>query len=116
MEKENTDDVLMIAQQGMFSSGGIVTEPVEGEYDPTSNWLDASRAGNTAHVDHANVFYQIPVNDNGNPIVYLLPVYFALHLRPFPALSPLLLPALYQPPHYHSLSVRILSAILPAAL
>ena len=71
MEKENTDDVLMIAQQGMFSSGGIVTEPVEGEYDPTSNWLDASRAGNTAHVDHANVFYQIPVNDNGNPIVYL---------------------------------------------
>ena len=66
-----SSDVLMIARQGMFSSGGTVTEPVEGEYDPTTNWMDITRAGNTAHVDHANVFYQIPVNDNGNPIVYL---------------------------------------------
>lgn len=48
-----------------------MTAPVEGAYDATTNWLDATRAGNTAHVDHANVFYQIPVNDNGNPIVYL---------------------------------------------
>ena len=55
----------------MFSSGGTVTEPVEGEYDPTTNWMDITRAGNTAHVDHANVFYQIPADDNGNPIVYL---------------------------------------------
>lgn len=62
---------LMIAEQGMFSAGGIVTQPVEGEYDATTNWLDATRAGNTAHVDHANVLYQILANDNGNPIVYL---------------------------------------------
>ena len=55
----------------MFSAGGTVTDPVEGEYDPTTNWLDAARPGNTAHVDHANVFYQIPASDNGNPIVYL---------------------------------------------
>lgn len=55
-------DVLMIAKQGMFSSGGTVTEPVEGDYDPTTNWMDVTRAGNTAHVDHANVFYQIPAN------------------------------------------------------
>lgn len=65
------DGALVIAKQGMFSSGGTVTEPVEGEYDETTNWLDSTRAGNTAHVDHANVFYQIPANDNGNPIVYL---------------------------------------------
>ena len=65
------DNALVIAKQGMFSSGGTVTEPVEGEYDETQNWLDNTRAGNTAHVDHANVFYQIPANDNGNPIVYL---------------------------------------------
>lgn len=39
--------------------------------DRTTNWLDATRTGNTAHVDHANVFYQISVNDNGAPIVYL---------------------------------------------
>lgn len=62
---------LVIAKQGMFSSGGMVTQPVAGTYDETTNWLDSTRAGNTAHVDHANVLYQIPVNDNGNPIVYL---------------------------------------------
>ena len=62
---------LVIAEQGMFSSGGTVTEPVAGEYDPTTNWLDATRAGNTAHVDHANVFYQIPAEETGNPMVYL---------------------------------------------
>lgn len=56
---------------GMFSAGGTVTEPVEGEYDPTTNWMDANRPGNTAHVDHANVLYMTPANDNGNPIVYL---------------------------------------------
>lgn len=65
------EGALVIAKQGMFSSGGTVTDPVEGEYDETQNWLDNTRAGNTAHVDHANVFYQIPANDNGNPIVYL---------------------------------------------
>ena len=62
---------LSIAEQGMFSAGGTVTEPVAGDYDPTTNWLDTTRAGNTAHVDHANVLYQIPANDNGHPMVYL---------------------------------------------
>lgn len=70
-EQAAAPDILMIARQGMFSSGGTVTAPVEGTYDATMNWLDTTRAGNTAHVDHANVFYQIPFNDNGNPIVYL---------------------------------------------
>lgn len=65
------EGALVIARQGMFSSGGTVTEPAEGEFDETTNWLDLTRAGNTAHVDHANVLYQIPANDNGNPIVYL---------------------------------------------
>lgn len=64
-------DVLEIADQGMFSAGGTITEPVEGEYDPTTNWMDVSRAGTTAHIDHANVFYQIPAGENSNPIVYL---------------------------------------------
>ena len=62
---------LSIAEQGMFSAGGTITEPVAGDYDPTTNWLDTTRAGNTAHVDHANVLYQIPESDNGHPIVYL---------------------------------------------
>jgi pimeloyl-ACP methyl ester carboxylesterase len=70
-EPQGADLPLMIAGQGMFSAGGTVTAPVDGEYDPTQNWMDATRAGNTAHVDHANVLYQIPAEDNGHPIVYL---------------------------------------------
>ena len=62
---------LAIAKQGLFSSGGTVTAPVEGTYDPTLSWMDGTRAGNTAHVDHANVFYQIPETDGDHPIVYL---------------------------------------------
>lgn len=62
---------LTIKEEGMFSSGGTVTEPVEGEFDSITNWLDATRAGNTAHVDHANVLYQIPENETGLPMVFL---------------------------------------------
>ena len=68
---QDEDVTLRIAKQGMFSAGGTVTDPVPGEYDETKNWQDPTRAGNTMHVDHANVFYQIPENDNGNPIVFL---------------------------------------------
>ena len=64
-------DALSIAEEGMFSSGGTVTEPAEGEFDETTNWLDGTRAGNTAHVDHANVLYQIPENETGLPMVFL---------------------------------------------
>lgn len=71
-EKEkNTFQALTITGQGIFSSGGGVTSAVSGDYDPTQSWKDTTRAGNTAHIDHANVFYQIPAEDNGNPIVYL---------------------------------------------
>lgn len=70
-QKSEDSNILRIAKQGMFSSGGTVTDPLPGEYDETTNWMDPERPGNTAHVDHANVFYQIPENDNGNPIVYL---------------------------------------------
>ena len=68
---EEADTILNLADIGMFSAGGTVTEPVEGEYDPTQNWMDVNRPGNTAHVDHANVLYMTPAEDNGNPIVYL---------------------------------------------
>ena len=65
------DSELVLSEIGMFSAGGTITEPVEGEYDPTTNWMDAARPGNTAHVDHANVLFMTPAYDNGNPIVYL---------------------------------------------
>lgn len=68
---EEADTTLSLADIGMFSAGGTVTEPVEGDYDPTQNWMDVNRPGNTAHVNHTNVLYLTPAEDNGNPIVYL---------------------------------------------
>ena len=62
---------LVIREQGVFSAGGTITEPLPGEFNVSENWQDYSRAGNTAHVDHANVFYQIPDGENKTPIVYL---------------------------------------------
>lgn len=62
---------LLIKKQGVFSSGGSVTAPVPGNYDATKNWLDMTRSGNTAHVDHANTFYQIPAKVTGKPMVFL---------------------------------------------
>lgn len=67
---ESNNGALRIASQGMFSAGGTVTDPIPGAYNETLNWQDETRTGNTMHVDHANVFYQIPANDNGNPIVF----------------------------------------------
>ena len=71
VENEIPDGALVIAEQGMFSSGGPVTEPVAGDYDATTNWLDAARPGNTAHVGHANVLCQIPAGETGLPMVFL---------------------------------------------
>ena len=62
---------LVIEKQGVFSSGGRVTEPIAGEYDATRNWLDMERKGTTTHVDHANTLYQIPAGGNGTPVVFL---------------------------------------------
>ena len=59
-------DALVIQKQGVFTSGGSVTEPVAGNYAPEKSWLDPTRAGNTAHVDHANTFYQIPAGKTKN--------------------------------------------------
>lgn len=65
------EGALVLKEQGMFSSGGTVTEPVAGDYNAATNWLDAARPGNTAHVGHANVLYQIPQNETGLPMVFL---------------------------------------------
>ena len=65
---QTDSDSLVIAEQGIFSAGGTVIES-DGTFD-VSNYY-TSREGSTAHVGHANVLYQIPAEDNGNPIVYL---------------------------------------------
>ena len=67
----NDDGSIHIIRQGVFTSGGTITDPVAGDYAPEKSWMDETRAGNTAHVDHANVFYQIPAAENRSPIVYL---------------------------------------------
>lgn len=69
--EKSDNNSLAIKEEGMFSSGGTVTEPIAGEFDETTNWLDGTRAGNTAHIDHANVLYQIPENETGLPMVFL---------------------------------------------
>ncbi len=68
---ENEKGTIKLKDQGMFSAGGTVTEPLPGEYDETKNWQDNTRKGNTMHIDHANVFYQIPQNNVASPIVLL---------------------------------------------
>ena len=51
-------NALVIAEQGIFSAGGI-TVTSEGTFNPEDQWEETG-AGQTAHVDHANVLYQIP--------------------------------------------------------
>lgn len=69
--KTSAGNALSIKEEGIFSSGGTVTEAVDGKFDETANWLDSTRKGNTAHIDHANVLYQIPEDETGFPMVFL---------------------------------------------
>ena len=52
----------------MFSAGGTVLTS-DGTFDVSNYYM--SREGSTSHVDHANVFYQIPAEANGLPMVFL---------------------------------------------
>ena len=61
-------DALVIAEQGMFSAGGTVLTS-NGTFDVSNYYMP--REGSTSHVDHANVFYQIPAEANGLPMVFL---------------------------------------------
>ena len=60
---------LVIADQGIFSAGGV-TITSDGTFNPEDQW-EESGAGQTAHVDHANVLYQIPEEETGLPMVFL---------------------------------------------
>lgn len=64
-----SSDVLMITEQGMFSAGGTVVAS-EGTFNPENHWEETG-AGQTAHVNHANVLYQIPADNTGLPMVFL---------------------------------------------
>jgi pimeloyl-ACP methyl ester carboxylesterase len=69
--EKQSQNYIAIERQGVFASGGSVTEPIPGEFNAVENWLDFGRSGNTAHVDHANTFYQIPAGEKKSPMVYL---------------------------------------------
>lgn len=58
---------IVLREQGSFLAGGtVVTAP--GSYDESS---PSDPAGQTLHGDHAYVFYQIPDNAHGLPLVFL---------------------------------------------
>ncbi|QPN43218.1 alpha/beta fold hydrolase [Priestia aryabhattai] len=61
----NGNAPLMIAQQGSFAAGGIVTT-APGTFDPRK---PLNPAGQTYHGDHAYAFYQIPANARKLPII-----------------------------------------------
>ncbi|MGN0253626.1 MAG: alpha/beta fold hydrolase [Lachnospiraceae bacterium] len=69
IETHSSSDSLVIAEQGIFSAGGI-TVTSDGTFDPENHWEETG-AGQTSHVDHANVLYQIPENETGLPMVFL---------------------------------------------
>ncbi len=64
-----TKEILMIKEQGNFSVGGTVVTS-EGEFDPMKPWY-VQQGGQSRHGDHADVFYQVPVNENEYPMVFL---------------------------------------------
>ncbi len=69
-KSDNEDsDTLSIAEQGMFSAGGIVITS-DGTFDPENQWEETG-AGQTTHADHANVLYQIPSDNTELPMVFL---------------------------------------------
>ncbi len=67
--KEMPDGPLAIAEQGNFSAGGTVISS-DGEFDPNLPWF-TPQGGQTRHGDHADVFYQVPVDANKYSMVFL---------------------------------------------
>jgi pimeloyl-ACP methyl ester carboxylesterase len=60
---------LTLKEQGAFSAGGTVITS-EGVFDPLKPWYEA-QGGQTRHGDHADVFYQIPVDAKRYSMVFL---------------------------------------------
>lgn len=69
IQTKDTDKPLIIKKQGSFSAGGTIITS-EGTFDPLKPWYEA-QGGQTRHGDHADVFYQIPVDKKANSMVFL---------------------------------------------
>ncbi|GAA5101656.1 alpha/beta fold hydrolase [Chryseobacterium ginsengisoli] len=60
---------LIIEKQGTFSAGGTVIKS-DGTFDALKPWNEP-QGGQTRHGDHADVWYQIPVNHKRKSMVFL---------------------------------------------
>ena len=67
--KLNQSSNLVIKEQGAFSAGGTVVKS-DGTFDPLKPWYEP-QGGQTRHGDHADVFYQIPINAKHHSMVFL---------------------------------------------
>lgn len=68
-DNTETTEPLTIAEQRIFSAGGI-TITSDGTFNPEDQWEETG-AGQTSHVDYANVLYQIPEEETSLPMVFL---------------------------------------------
>lgn len=67
--KLNQSSNLVIKEQGAFSAGGTVVKS-DGTFDPLKPWYEP-QGGQTRHGDHADVFYQIPINAKHHSMIFL---------------------------------------------
>lgn len=67
--KQNQNKYLIIKEQGAFSAGGNIVKS-EGVFDALKPW-NVQQGGQTRHGDHADVFYQLPVNAKKYSMVFL---------------------------------------------
>lgn len=65
----NPPNTITLKEQGAFSAGGTVVKS-DGTFDALKPWNE-QQGGQTRHGDHADVFYQIPVNAKHNAMVFL---------------------------------------------
>ncbi|KAF0210047.1 MAG: hypothetical protein FD178_3715 [Ignavibacteria bacterium] len=63
--QDSNNNQLIIQEQGVFAVGGTTVE-AEGTYNPDNPKTE----GQTLHVDHATVQYQIPSNANKLPLIF----------------------------------------------
>lgn len=67
--KQKESNHIVIKEQGAFSAGGTVVKS-EGIFDASKPW-NVQQGGQTRHGDHADVFYQLPVNPKRHSMVFL---------------------------------------------
>ncbi|HEY0892459.1 MAG TPA: alpha/beta fold hydrolase, partial [Cellvibrio sp.] len=68
-KNNHNENIISLKGQGAFSAGGTVIKS-DGTFDALKPWNEP-QGGQTRHGDHADVFYQIPVNAKQHAMVFL---------------------------------------------